>query len=109
MDSRLVVGIGNIYAAESLHHAGISPLRTADRISRRATACWPMPSVDAGAASLPAAAVCATTCIATAVPAASSFPARSMTAPASPADLRRAGTGDSPGGPLDFYCPRCQR
>ena len=35
MDSRLVVGIGNIYAAESLHHAGISPQRTADRISRR--------------------------------------------------------------------------
>jgi formamidopyrimidine-DNA glycosylase len=34
MDSRLVVGIGNIYAAESLHHAGISPQRSADRISR---------------------------------------------------------------------------
>jgi formamidopyrimidine-DNA glycosylase len=35
MDSRLVVGIGNIYAAESLHHAGISPLRTCNRISRQ--------------------------------------------------------------------------
>lgn len=35
MDSRLVVGIGNIYAAESLHHAGISPRRRADRISRQ--------------------------------------------------------------------------
>ncbi|WP_300454231.1 bifunctional DNA-formamidopyrimidine glycosylase/DNA-(apurinic or apyrimidinic site) lyase [Accumulibacter sp.] len=34
MDSRLVVGIGNIYAAESLFRAGISPLRRADRISR---------------------------------------------------------------------------
>jgi formamidopyrimidine-DNA glycosylase len=34
MDSRLVVGIGNIYAAESLHVAGISPLRRANRISR---------------------------------------------------------------------------
>lgn len=33
MDSRLVVGIGNIYAAESLFHAGISPLRAAGRIS----------------------------------------------------------------------------
>jgi formamidopyrimidine-DNA glycosylase len=33
MDSHLVVGIGNIYAAESLHRAGISPLRAADRIS----------------------------------------------------------------------------
>ncbi|WP_291993047.1 bifunctional DNA-formamidopyrimidine glycosylase/DNA-(apurinic or apyrimidinic site) lyase [Candidatus Accumulibacter sp. ACC003] len=35
MDSRLVVGIGNIYAAESLFHAGISPLRASDRISQR--------------------------------------------------------------------------
>jgi formamidopyrimidine-DNA glycosylase len=34
MDSHLVVGIGNIYAAESLFHAGISPLRAANRISR---------------------------------------------------------------------------
>jgi formamidopyrimidine-DNA glycosylase len=33
MDARLVVGIGNIYAAESLHQAGISPLRKASRIS----------------------------------------------------------------------------
>lgn len=34
MDSHLVVGIGNIYAAESLFSAGISPLRPANRISR---------------------------------------------------------------------------
>jgi len=34
MDARLVVGIGNIYAAESLYQAGISPLRKANRISR---------------------------------------------------------------------------
>ncbi|MBL8395971.1 MAG: bifunctional DNA-formamidopyrimidine glycosylase/DNA-(apurinic or apyrimidinic site) lyase [Candidatus Accumulibacter sp.] len=34
MDSHLVVGIGNIYAVESLHQAGISPRRAADRISR---------------------------------------------------------------------------
>jgi len=34
MDSHLVVGIGNIYAAESLFRAGISPLRAAQRISR---------------------------------------------------------------------------
>ena len=34
MDSHLVVGIGNIYAAESLFRAGISPLRAARRISR---------------------------------------------------------------------------
>lgn len=33
MDSHLVVGIGNIYAAESLFRAGISPLRAANRIS----------------------------------------------------------------------------
>lgn len=34
MDAHLVVGIGNIYAAESLFRAGISPLRAACRISR---------------------------------------------------------------------------
>lgn len=34
MDSHLVVGIGNIYASESLFRAGISPLRGANRISR---------------------------------------------------------------------------
>lgn len=33
MNSHLVVGIGNIYAAESLFHAGISPLRAAKNIS----------------------------------------------------------------------------
>jgi formamidopyrimidine-DNA glycosylase len=34
MDSHLVVGIGNIYASESLFRAGISPMRAANRISR---------------------------------------------------------------------------
>ena len=34
MDSHLVVGIGNIYAAESLFRAGISPLRAAGRVGR---------------------------------------------------------------------------
>jgi formamidopyrimidine-DNA glycosylase len=34
MDGHLVVGIGNIYASESLFLAGISPLRAANRISR---------------------------------------------------------------------------
>ena len=34
MDSHLVVGIGNIYASESLFRAGISPLRAAGRLSR---------------------------------------------------------------------------
>jgi formamidopyrimidine-DNA glycosylase len=33
MDSHLVVGIGNIYASESLFQAGISPLTAANRIS----------------------------------------------------------------------------
>ena len=33
MDSHLIVGIGNIYASESLFRAGISPLRAAHRIS----------------------------------------------------------------------------
>lgn len=35
MDSHLVVGVGNIYASESLFRAGISPLRAANRISRQ--------------------------------------------------------------------------
>jgi formamidopyrimidine-DNA glycosylase len=34
MDQRVVVGVGNIYAAEALFAAGISPLRAAGRISR---------------------------------------------------------------------------
>ena len=34
MDSHRIVGIGNIYAAESLFRAGISPTRAAGRISR---------------------------------------------------------------------------
>ncbi|MGY0633258.1 bifunctional DNA-formamidopyrimidine glycosylase/DNA-(apurinic or apyrimidinic site) lyase [Luteimonas sp. A478] len=34
MDQKTVVGVGNIYAAEALFMAGISPLRSAGRISR---------------------------------------------------------------------------
>jgi formamidopyrimidine-DNA glycosylase len=34
MDSRVVTGVGNIYASEALFHAGIHPLRRAGRISR---------------------------------------------------------------------------
>ncbi|HBK45954.1 MAG TPA: DNA-formamidopyrimidine glycosylase [Xanthomonadaceae bacterium] len=33
MDQRIVVGVGNIYAAESLHRAGISPHRAAGKVS----------------------------------------------------------------------------
>jgi len=33
MDSKIVVGVGNIYATESLFYAGISPLRAAGQIS----------------------------------------------------------------------------
>ena len=35
MDSRVVVGIGNIYACEVLHRAGIHPKRSVARISRK--------------------------------------------------------------------------
>ncbi len=35
MDQRVVVGVGNIYAAEALFAAGIHPLRAAGRISRQ--------------------------------------------------------------------------
>ncbi|PZP61393.1 bifunctional DNA-formamidopyrimidine glycosylase/DNA-(apurinic or apyrimidinic site) lyase [Pseudoxanthomonas winnipegensis] len=34
MDQRIVVGVGNIYAAESLFNAGIHPLRAAGKVSR---------------------------------------------------------------------------
>lgn len=34
MDQRIVVGVGNIYAAEALFDAGISPVRAAGRVSR---------------------------------------------------------------------------
>lgn len=34
MDNRLVVGVGNIYASESLHRAGIRPTRPAGRLTR---------------------------------------------------------------------------
>jgi formamidopyrimidine-DNA glycosylase len=34
MDQRIVVGVGNIYAAEALFAAGISPVRAAGRVSR---------------------------------------------------------------------------
>ncbi len=34
MDQRVVVGVGNIYAAESLFMAGINPLREAGKVSR---------------------------------------------------------------------------
>jgi formamidopyrimidine-DNA glycosylase len=34
MDAAVVVGVGNIYASEALHHAGVHPLRAASRVSR---------------------------------------------------------------------------
>lgn len=34
MDSHFIVGIGNIYASESLFRAGVSPLRAADRVGK---------------------------------------------------------------------------
>lgn len=38
MDAQVVVGVGNIYASESLFHAGIRPATTARRLSRPACA-----------------------------------------------------------------------
>lgn len=35
MDGRVVAGVGNIYACEALHAAGIHPLRAAGRVSRQ--------------------------------------------------------------------------
>ncbi|TLM64494.1 MAG: bifunctional DNA-formamidopyrimidine glycosylase/DNA-(apurinic or apyrimidinic site) lyase [Deltaproteobacteria bacterium] len=36
MDAKTVVGVGNIYASEALHRAGIDPRRAAGRVSRAA-------------------------------------------------------------------------
>ena len=36
MDAKIVVGVGNIYASESLHRAGIDPRRAAGQVSRAA-------------------------------------------------------------------------
>ncbi|MFR8205029.1 MAG: hypothetical protein ACLU99_00895 [Alphaproteobacteria bacterium] len=35
LDQEVVVGIGNIYASETLYKAGISPLRRADKITKK--------------------------------------------------------------------------
>src|SRR5688572_20055002 len=35
LDQRLVAGVGNIYASEALHHAGLSPRRRASTIATR--------------------------------------------------------------------------
>jgi formamidopyrimidine-DNA glycosylase len=35
MDQRVVVGVGNIYASESLYRAGVDPRRAAGRVSRK--------------------------------------------------------------------------
>ena len=59
LDQRLVAGLGNIYVAEALHRAGISPQRLAGRISaRRAATLVPAiravltEAVDAGGSTL---------------------------------------------------------
>jgi formamidopyrimidine-DNA glycosylase len=38
LDQKKMAGVGNIYADEALHRAGIHPLRTADRLTRRQAA-----------------------------------------------------------------------
>lgn len=39
MDQQLLAGIGNLYASEMLHRAGINPLIPADRLSKSQTDC----------------------------------------------------------------------
>jgi len=36
LDQRLVAGVGNIYASEALHHAGLSPRRRASTLATAA-------------------------------------------------------------------------
>ena len=44
MNAQVVVGVGNIYASESLFLAGINPKRAAGRVARTATTRWPTSS-----------------------------------------------------------------
>jgi formamidopyrimidine-DNA glycosylase len=44
MDNKLVVGVGNIYASESLFVAGICPDRPAHSLAKRMPRCWSAPS-----------------------------------------------------------------
>ena len=86
MDSHRIVGVGNIYAAESLFRAGIAP--PAPPGGSGASAAIDLPPRCARRSrkpSPPAAARCATTCTATAAPEASSSTARCMAAPDKPA------------------------
>ncbi len=40
MDNKLVVGVGNIYASESLFSAGIHPDRLASRCRGKSVSSW---------------------------------------------------------------------
>ena len=40
MDNAVVVGVGNIYANESLFKAGISPLRPANKLTKKNAHYW---------------------------------------------------------------------
>ena len=96
MDSHLLVGVGNIYASESLFRAGISPLRAANRIAatridRLTTAIRRRSAKPL----LPAAAVSATTYTATAAPAGSRSRLAFTSAPGSRVDAVPAPCGKS--------------
>ena len=42
MDSHLVVGVGNIYASESLYYAGIRPYRVSKKITKKKLSIFPI-------------------------------------------------------------------
>ena len=44
LDQRVVAGLGNIYASEALHHAGLSPLRRSSTLATAAGRAAPGPS-----------------------------------------------------------------
>jgi hypothetical protein len=92
MDSHVVVGVGNIYANESLHIAGIHP-HAPPGASARCAYDAPRQGHQAGCSPPPsprAAPACATSSAKTATPATSPSPCASTVAPASPARLRRS-------------------
>ena len=113
MDQRLVVGVGNIYASESLFRARLVAARPAGSLdAARGAAAGQRPSAQVlrGGDRRPAARPCATTSSPTASSATSSATSGSTTARASPA---RSAAGRCErivqGARATFFCAVCQR
>jgi formamidopyrimidine-DNA glycosylase len=107
LDQRLVAGVGNIYASEALHRAGLSPLRRSSTIATAAGR--PRPH-----AVRLVSAIKATLTGAIAGQARRSHSGRFLVYEREGEPCRRRGCGGTvrritQAGRSTFYCPRCQR